>query len=290
MDIRNVAIVTVSYNSSGQLEDFLASVRESCGKAPAVFVADNASRDVDLTKKIAAKHKSSVIELPVNVGYGQAINAVVAGLPESFEAVLIANPDLSLEPGALETLVSRLTAEVDAGAVGPRVLNPDGSVYPSARAVPSLFGGTMHAALHPIWPKNPWSVRYRNDTSVAVTLRDVGWLSGACVLVRRSAFDAIGGFDPAYFMYFEDVDLGVRLGRRGWRNVYDPAAVVTHIGGESTKSESATMIRAHHTSAATFVARQHPHWYQWPVRVIVRVGLGVRQEIALRRARSASSE
>jgi N-acetylglucosaminyl-diphospho-decaprenol L-rhamnosyltransferase len=284
MDLRNIAIVTVSYNSSSQLDAFLSSVRESCGKAPAVFVADNASRDVNLSKKIAAKYKTSVVELPVNVGYGQAINAVVAGLPESFEAVLIANPDLSLEPGALETLALRLTAEADAGAVGPRILNPDGSTYPSARAVPSLFGGAMHAALHPIWPKNPWSVRYRNDTTVAVIVRDVGWLSGACVLVRRSAFDAIGGFDAAYFMYFEDVDLGVRLGCAGWRNVYDPAAVVTHIVGESTKSESATMIRAHHTSAATFVARQHPRWYQWPVRVTVRAGLGVRQAIALRRA------
>jgi N-acetylglucosaminyl-diphospho-decaprenol L-rhamnosyltransferase len=284
MDLRNIAIVTVSYNSSGQLEAFLSSVRDSCGKAPAVFIADNASRDVDLSKKIAAKYKSTVIELPVNVGYGQAINAVVAGLPASFEAVLIANPDLSLEPGSLETLALKLTAEADAGAVGPRILNPDGSVYPSARAVPSLFGGALHAVLHPIWPRNPWSVRYRNDTTVAVTVRDVGWLSGACVLVRRSAFDAIGGFDAAYFMYFEDVDLGVRLGRGGWRNVYDPAAVVTHIGGESTKSESATMIRAHHTSAATFVSRQYPHWYQWPVRAIVRAGLGVRQAIALRRA------
>ena len=284
MELRNIAIVTVSYNSSGQLDAFVSSVRESCGKAPAVFVADNASRDVDVTKKIAAKYAATVVELPVNVGYGQAINAVVAGLPASFEAVLIANPDLSLEPGALETLAARLTFETDAGAIGPRILNPDGSVYPSARAVPSLFGGALHAVLHPIWPKNPWSVRYRNDTSAAVAVRDVGWLSGACVLVRRRAFDAIGGFDAAYFMYFEDVDLGVRLGRAGWRNVYDPFAVVTHIGGESTKSESATMIRAHHTSAATFIARQHPHWYQWPVRAIVRAGLGVRQAIALRRA------
>jgi GT2 family glycosyltransferase len=134
-----------------------------------------------------------------------------------------------------------MTAEPDAGAVGPRILNPDGSTYPSARAVPSLFGGAMHAVLHPFWKSNPWSVRYRNDTDAAVAVRDVGWLSGACVLVRRSAFDAIGGFDAAYFMYFEDVDLGERFGRYGWRNVYDPSAVVTHIGGESTKSESAAM-------------------------------------------------
>lgn len=283
MDLRHIAIVTVSYNSSSQLDVFLSSVRETCGRSPRVIVADNGSSDVATTLAIAKRYDAAVHQLRSNVGYGQAINAVVADLPASFDAVLITNPDLSLAPKALEILFARLTSEPDAGAVGPRILNPDGSTYPSARAVPSLWGGAMHAGLHRIWPGNPWSKRYRLDSPDHVTLRDVGWLSGACVLVRRAAFDVIGGFDPAYFMYFEDVDLGVRLGRAGWRNVYDPAAVVTHIGGESTKSESSAMIRAHHTSAATFVARQHPRWYQWPVRAIVRAGLGVRQAIALRR-------
>jgi len=289
MDFPNIAIVTVSYNSSSQLDAFLSSVRETCGRSPRVIVADNASRDVATTREIARRFHSDVHPLPANVGYGQAINAVVADLPESFEAVLIANPDLSLALHALEILVARLTSEPDAGAVGPRILNADGSTYPSARAVPSLWGGAMHAGLHRIWPRNPWSTRYRLDSPEHVTLRDVGWLSGACVLVRRAAFDAIGGFDPAFFMYFEDVDLGMRLGLAGWRNIYDPSAVVTHIGGESTKSESSAMIRAHHASATTFVSRQHPHWYQWPVRAMVRAGLGVRQAIALRRARRATS-
>lgn len=143
----------------------------------------------------------------------------------------------------------------------------------------------MHAALHRVWPGNPWSTRYRNDSPEHVSRRDVGWLSGACVLVRRTAFESVGGFNPAYFMYFEDVDLGDRLTKAGWRNVYDPAAVVTHIGGESTKRESATMLRAHHRSAALFMSNQYPHWYQWPVRVVVRVGLAVRLRAELSHAR-----
>jgi N-acetylglucosaminyl-diphospho-decaprenol L-rhamnosyltransferase len=212
------------------------------------------------------------------------VNAVTDELPESFEAVLVANPDLSLSAGSLRTMLARLNDEPDAGAVGPRILNVDGSTYPSARAVPTLFGGAMHAALHKVWPSNPWSHAYRNDSPEHVALRDVGWLSGACVLVRREAFESVGGFDPAFFMYFEDVDLGARLGRAGWRNVYDPSAVVTHIGGESTKSESAAMIRAHHRSAATFIGRQYPHWFQWPIRALVHVGLVIRQSLELRRA------
>lgn len=285
MNLRDVAIVTVSYNSSDQLDAFLSSVRANCGLEPAVFIADNASRDLETTRTIAATYKTTVVALPANVGYGQAINAVTDELPESFEAVLVANPDLSLAAGSLNTMLSRLNDEPDAGAVGPRILNVDGSTYPSARAVPSLFGGAMHAALHRVWPTNKWSARYRNDSPEHVVLRDVGWLSGACVLVRRTAFESVGGFDPAFFMYFEDVDLGVRLGRAGWRNVYEPSAIVTHIGGASTTSESAAMIRAHHSSAATFIARQYPHWYHAPIRAVVHVGLVVRQAIELRRAR-----
>ncbi|NBX23488.1 MAG: glycosyltransferase, partial [Microbacteriaceae bacterium] len=92
MDFPNIAIVTVSYNSSSQLDAFLSSVRETCGRSPRVIVADNASRDVATTREIARRFHSDVHPLPANVGYGQAINAVVADLPESFEAVLIANP------------------------------------------------------------------------------------------------------------------------------------------------------------------------------------------------------
>jgi N-acetylglucosaminyl-diphospho-decaprenol L-rhamnosyltransferase len=279
-----VAVITVSYNSSTQMDAFLSSVRESCGAEPSVFIADNDSRDVAVTQKIATKYKATVVTLTSNVGYGQAVNAVTDELPASFEAVLVANPDLSLSAGSLRAMLARLNDEPDAGAVGPRILNVDGSTYPSARAVPTLFGGAMHAALHKVWPGNPWSHAYRNDSPEHVALRDVGWLSGACVLVRREAFESVGGFDPAFFMYFEDVDLGARLGRAGWRNVYDPAAVVTHIGGESTKSESAAMIRAHHRSAAVFVSRQYPHWFQWPIRALVHVGLVIRQSIVLRRA------
>ena len=69
--------------------------------------------------------------------------------------------------------------------------------------------------------------------------RTAGWLSGSCLLLRRDAFDAVGGFDPGYFMYFEDVDLGDRLGDAGWHNVYVPAAVVSHVGGHATVRDPA---------------------------------------------------
>ena len=106
-------------------------------------------------------------------------------------------------------------------SLGPLIETADGDIYPSARALPSLGRGIGHALCGWWWPANPWTAAYRRERG-APAEGAVGWLSGSCLLLRRKAFDAVGGFDPAYFMYFEDVDLGDRLGRAGWQNVYVP--------------------------------------------------------------------
>jgi N-acetylglucosaminyl-diphospho-decaprenol L-rhamnosyltransferase len=101
--------------------------------------------------------------------------------------------------------------------------------------------------------------------------------------VRRSAFEQIGGFDEGYFMYFEDVDLGFRFGKAGFRNVYDPAAEVTHSGAHATGRDGGLMIRAHHASARRFLERKYPGVLLWPVRVVLRAGLRVRSDLITRR-------
>ena len=105
------------------------------------------------------------------------------------------------------------------------------------------------------------------------------WLSGACLLLRREAFEQVGGFDPAYFMYFEDVDLGDRLGRAGWLSVYAPAARVHHVGGATTGRVQSAMVRAHHASAARYLAAHHSR----PVAVSLRAALAIRERIETRR-------
>ncbi|MBC7724663.1 MAG: glycosyltransferase family 2 protein, partial [Burkholderiaceae bacterium] len=109
------------------------------------------------------------------------------------------------------------------------------------------------------------------------------WLSGACFLVRRSAFDSLGGFDPGFFMYFEDVDLGHRLGKAGFRNVYEPSATVTHSGAHSTTSDSGRMIEAHHASARRFLDKKYPGPALFPVRLALNIGLRLRAQIVRRR-------
>ena len=85
-------------------------------------------------------------------------------------------------------------------------------------------------------------------------------------------------------MYFEDVDLGFRLGRAGYRNVYEPSATVTHVGAHSTGTESAAWSRRHHASARRFLSKKYAGWWLWPVRVVLRVGLAIRSRAIQRRA------
>jgi len=277
-----VAIVTVSFGSSDVLSGFLASVAQSSTSTPAVVVADNKPDGDAVVAGLAAEHAVTYLPLGANLGYGGAVNAAVDTLPDSVDWVLVSNPDVSLGAGALDALVATGDSDPRIGSVGPAVLTAEGDVYPSARSVPSLRTGVGHALFVNLWSANPWTRSYRNDTETPVEQRDAGWLSGSCVLVRRTAFTELGGFDTGFFMYFEDVDLGYRLGKLGYRNVYDPSARVVHTGAHSTTSDSARMIAAHHTSARRFLNKKYAAWYLWPIRVSLTIGLRVRSALVRR--------
>jgi N-acetylglucosaminyl-diphospho-decaprenol L-rhamnosyltransferase len=268
------AVVTVSYNSSGQFDSFLTSLRPELSRGLRVLIADNGSGDLDETRRIATEFGAEVVALGENHGYGGAINRAVRTLPDDVDAVLVSNPDIVITPGAVDILRERLDSDPRIAAVGPRILNEDGTVYPSARSIPSLRTGIGHALFVRVWPGNPWTRSYRAERETEA--RDVGWLSGACLLVRREAFERIDGFDEGYFMYFEDVDLGYRFGKHGYRNRYEPAASVIHHGGLSTRTESKRMLSAHHQSAYRFLSNKYPGPLLAPVRLVLRVALSVR--------------
>jgi N-acetylglucosaminyl-diphospho-decaprenol L-rhamnosyltransferase len=266
------AIITVSYGSAAVLGPFFESIRDAGGVEPIVVVADNLAETA--VAELTAAHGGKYLALPENPGYGGAVNAAMRSLPSSVRWVLISNPDVVLAPDVLDGLVATASESDDIGAVGPAILREDGTVYPSARKVPSLRTGVGHALFAEVWPGNPWTQRYRQDDHLHK--RDAGWLSGSCLLVRREAFDAVGGFDEAYFMYFEDVDLGWRIGRLGLRNVYEPEAIATHVGGTATRGSSDRMRRAHHESAYRFLAGKYAAWWLWPLRAVLRLALAVR--------------
>ncbi|MEO7373183.1 MAG: glycosyltransferase family 2 protein [Terrimesophilobacter sp.] len=278
-----VAIVTVSYGSADVLPTFLSSLHSASTDAFEVVVADNKPSDGDDIMLLAGRNGAGYLPLPENRGYGSAVNAAIAGLPANVVWVLISNPDVIIGEGAVDVLVATGDADARIACVGPAILT-DGVIYPSARAIPSLRTGVGHALFANLWVNNPWTNAYRHDRKEpSPTRRDAGWLSGACLLVRRTAFEKVGGFDTGYFMYFEDVDLGYRLGKAGYRNVYEPAASVTHSGAHSTTTESGRMISAHHASARRFLTKKYSGALLWPVRVALTVGLSLRSALIRRK-------
>jgi N-acetylglucosaminyl-diphospho-decaprenol L-rhamnosyltransferase len=274
--LESTVVVTVTYNSSTHLMGFLDSVRTSEEVTIPVIVADNCSADLEAVREITRTHESRLVEMGSNLGYGGAINAAVSMLPANVEYVLISNPDVQLHPGATGAMLNVIADDPRVGSVGPRVLNADGSTYPSGRQLPSLRTGVGHALFARIWPDNPWTRAYRAGNDGGDTRRSVGWLSGSCLLVRRTAFQEVNGFDEGFFMYFEDVDLGYRLGKAGWKNVYTPSATVVHTGAHSTSTESTKMLRAHHDSAYRYLEKKYSGPLFAPVRWILKAGLSMR--------------
>ncbi|MEA9998292.1 glycosyltransferase family 2 protein [Cryobacterium sp. RTS3] len=272
----SAVVITVTHNTGTTLESFLQSLIDSDGGRPDVIIVDNASDDLSVERLAASAYGARLIELPDNRGYGAGIAVGVKAADAVADLLVIANPDVVFTPGALTALIAAADDIPGAGAIGPRILDATGAVYPSARQLPSLGTGIGHAILGRIWSTNPWSRKYRAEGEYGAEQRDAGWLSGACLLVRRTAYEAVDGFDPSYFMYFEDVDLGSRLSKAGWRNVYYPESVVVHTGAHSTSNNARRMEQVHHDSAYTYLSRQYPAWYQLPVRVALKLALSVR--------------
>jgi N-acetylglucosaminyl-diphospho-decaprenol L-rhamnosyltransferase len=239
----------VNYNSAASLRRCLASI-----DANAVVVVDNGS--TDCSAEVARSQGATWIEAGENLGYGRAANLGASCLPaRECSYLLVCNPDIELDDGAMVALTKALESDPTIGVVGPCLRNPDGSIYPSGRTFPTLAEAIGHGALGLLAPMNRFTRRYRMlgwDRSDPAL---VDWVSGACLLARREAWDAVGGFDPAYFMYMEDVDLCWRLGRAGWRVLFEPAAGAIHVQGVSTGQHPYRMLAAHHRSMWRFACR-----------------------------------
>lgn len=272
-----VRVVVVTYFSGDSLGEFLESLASATEASYDVVVADNMSTD-GAPEAAASRPEVTLLKTGGNLGYGRAANAGAAGAASPW--VVVANPDIVWEPGSLDELLAAAQRWPRAGALGPAIRTPDGALYPSARAFPSLGRGIGHALFGWVWPGNPWTRAYRQETGRPEE-GTAGWLSGSCLLVRRAAWEAVGGFDPSYFMYAEDVDLCRRLADAGWERVYVPSAVVLHIGAHSTRLHSTRMLAEHHRSLYRYLSRQYagPRW-AW-LRPILALGLGARFLLAV---------
>ncbi len=249
-----ISVVVVTYESAADIAACLDSLPAAAGRHQLeVVVVDNASRDAsaDIARGLGVK----VLENPTNLGLSRAIDLGVAATAAPW--LLLVNPDTRLTPGSVARLLATARADPTIGCVGPHLRNSDGSQYPTGRRFPSILVGAAHAALGTVWPDNPATRHYHLTDLDRSRPVEVDWVSGACMLLRREAYEAAGRFDAGYFMYFEEMDFCLRLARAGWRVVYDPVAEVTHILGGSTRSAPYRKVLNHHRSALRFYRRRY---------------------------------
>jgi GT2 family glycosyltransferase len=265
----------VNYNAGPELREALQSIAdEMAGRSWEAVVVDNASSDgsSDVVNEFAPYARAE--KNTANVGFGRGINQGARG--SSAPVMLIMNPDCRLEPGALATMRAELDARRQCAIVGPRVLDPDGTEQGSARGDPDMLTGLFGRTgpLRHLLPSA--AVSRRNVVNGSRDSATVDWVSGACMLVRRSAFDEVGGFDARYFLYWEDADLCRRLRARGYEIRYVPAATAVHHVGHSSKTARAASIRAFHESAYLYYATHvAPGWLN-PKRWLARALLVLR--------------
>lgn len=226
-----LSIIIVNWNTKNLLSDCIASVYDrALGDDFELIVVDNDSSDGSQVMIRTQFPEVNLITNSNNPGFAKANNQALRIC--SGENILLLNPDTIVKPGAIETLVKFIDENPEAGAVGARLLNPDGSLQRSAYPKPTLFrefwrlfhlDKLMHLGKYPM---NRWNL----DQAMEVDI-----LKGACILIRREALDDAGLLDEEYFMYSEDLDLCTRLTNAGWRLYWIPNAEVIHFGGQSTK-------------------------------------------------------
>ncbi|MBU6411805.1 MAG: glycosyltransferase family 2 protein, partial [Verrucomicrobia bacterium] len=230
-----LAIIIVNWNSTDYVRQCLRSIQS---RPPAashlIIVVDSGS--FDGCGDMLAREFPAVkfVQSLSNIGFSRA-NNLGAG-HACAKMLLFLNPDTEVQPGALDTLIAALESHPDAGAVGARLINSDGSLQTSCiKAFPTILGELLDAEpLRRRFPKwRLWGMQPLFDPAGAPAAADV--ISGACLLIRRHAFQQIGGFSTDYFMYSEDVELCYHCRRAGLKNYYVPGAIVVHHGGGSSK-------------------------------------------------------
>lgn len=244
----DLSVIIVSYNSAAHLAGCVDSLdRYLDDVSSEVCVVDNASTD----GSPAVVRRRPNVQLVVNAanrGFAAAVNQGLAATTGRF--VLWLNPDSALLGAGARVLLDYLAAHTEVGIVGPRILDPDGSLQRSARAFPSYDWavGHRHSLLTRLFPNNPYSKRYLLGDLDPTTPRDVDWVSGACLLHRRDLVTRIDGLDEVFFMYCEDVDFCLRARQAGWAVRYHPGLEVVHQVAGSTRQRSRAMLVERHRS------------------------------------------
>ena len=251
-----VSAVIVSYSTRELTLHCLANLYTDLGEMSAeVFVVDNGSADDSVSAVRAAFPQVVVIDVGHNAGFGSANNLAIARAAGEF--ILLLNTDAFVRPGVVGRLVAYLRDHPRTAVVGPRLLNEDGSLQRSCYKFPSPGRAVCeHTLLTAAFPNHSRLGDYRAWAHDAERRID-GFVIGACMLVRRTAIEQVGGFDERFFMYFEETDWCRRFRSAGWEVSFTPAAQVTHMNGGSGKGQPERVFDAFYRSAEKYVRKHH---------------------------------
>jgi len=264
-----LAIIVVTYNSARDIDRALRSLTDPPPvTAHEILVVDNASTDDTVPRIRSSWSRVRLIASDTNLGFAAANNR---GIRESSsELVLLLNPDTSVPAGALDRLVAHLDARPDVAIVGPRIVDAEGRA--------ELSFGSMIAPLTELRQK-VLVVGNERGVGPIVTMvarmtrrtREVDWVSGACLLIRRADLEAAGLLDERFFLYTEDVDLCASVRMRGRTVLFAADVEIEHLRG---RSAGAATPAAYRRSQLAFYAKHHPAWLPW-----LRAYLKVRGEL-----------
>ena len=249
-----------------------------------ILVADNASSDDSREMVRAEFPEVKLVCSPMNIGFGAGNNLAVKEAVGRY--VLFLNSDTIVIPGALNLLVQFADSHPDVGIVGPKLLNEDGSLQYSCRTYPNLGTGFFrNTPLGRLFPKNSFTNDYLMTSFDHMSPKDVDWVSGAALMMRRSIIDEIGAFDEEYFMFCEDVDLCYRVNHHPrkasdsnspWRVTYYPDSIIYHLIGKSTDLAPTRMTYEFHRSQHLFYKKHYAATTPLLLKPIIPVGIWMR--------------
>jgi len=262
-----VSVVLVNFNDRQHLEACLSSLR--MGASPLAYdvtLVDNASADGSAEMAASRFPEVRLIRNTVNVGFGRANNQAAAESRAEF--LLFLNTDTVMGAGAVAALVKEMQRDSRAGAAGPALIRAPGRYQVSfGRRVDFLAQLLQKTVINPY---RKIQLRFARKT------RKTGWLSAACLLCRREAFAAVGGFDERFFIYFEDIDLCFRMRKAGWRLLHVPSARVVHEGGATTRPRFSSSRLEYRRSQVLFYEKNNSRTSLALLRGYLRTGLALR--------------
>lgn len=274
----SVSLIIVNYNAG----DFLkACISSAMNQVDSLIVVDNASTDASLAQVEAAfpgERKLRIIRNRENLGFAAACNIGIEKSSENY--LLFLNPDCVLEPDSVKRLFQVLEDYPDAGMVGGLLVDPDGIEQGGGRrAIPTPWRSFVRAfglsRFADRWPRLFFDF-YLHKQPLPSSPIEVEAISGACMLVRRTAMDTVGQWDEGYFLHCEDLDFSMSLRRQGWKIMFVPDARIVHDKGGCSRSRPIFVEWHKHRGMIRFYRKFFRHQYPCVLMWLVMIGVWLR--------------